>query len=167
MFYVCKGSCLCGTVKNTGKVIYCYGEILPRNNELLSPVKNSEKKSPKDLLVAQLAVWICGLLALFVLLLLIRKSITSLRKHIERVTDRLPKYHDHEDMMSPPPQSPSLQHKDTTLESIVQFQTQHSGWLHPDLYRSSAGSSSEQTEDYSEQFHPQEYFVRISPSVHS
>ena len=58
----------------------------------------------------------------FVLLLLIRKSLTSLRKHIERVTDRLPKYHDHEDMMSPPPQSPSLQHKDTTLESIVQFQ---------------------------------------------
>ena len=60
----------------------------------------------------------------FVLLLLIRKSITSLRKHIERVTDRLPKYHDHEDVSSTP-KSPSLQHKDTTLESIVHYQVIH------------------------------------------
>ena len=54
-----------------------------------------------------------------IVLLLIRKSITSLRKHIERVTERLPVYHDEEDTCTPPPQSPGLQHKDTTLESMV------------------------------------------------
>ena len=52
---------------------------------------------------------------------MIRKSITSLRKHIEKVTDRLPVYHDEDEMMSQGsgPQSPALQHKDTTLESMV------------------------------------------------
>ena len=54
-----------------------------------------------------------------IVLLLIRKSITSLRKHIERVTERLPVYHDEADTCPPPPQSPGLQHKDTTLESMV------------------------------------------------
>ena len=53
--------------------------------------------------------------------MLIRKSITSLRKHIEKVTDRLPVYHDEDEMMSrgSGPASPTLQHKDTTLESMV------------------------------------------------
>ena len=56
-----------------------------------------------------------------IVLLLIRKSITSLRKHIEKVTERLPVYHDEEEMMSQGsgPNSPTLQHKDTTLESMV------------------------------------------------
>ena len=53
--------------------------------------------------------------------MLIRKSITSLRKHIEKVTDRLPVYHDEDEMMSQGsgPHSPTLHHKDTTLESMV------------------------------------------------
>ena len=51
-----------------------------------------------------------------IVLLLIRKSITSLRKHIEKVTERLPVYHDEEEMMSSPG---SLHHKDTTLESML------------------------------------------------
>ena len=50
-----------------------------------------------------------------IVLLLIRKSITSLRKHIEKVTERLPVYPDEDEMMS----QGSLQHKDTTLESMV------------------------------------------------
>ena len=50
-----------------------------------------------------------------IVLLLIRKSITSLRKHIEKVTERLPVYYDEEEMMS----QGSLHHKDTTLESMV------------------------------------------------
>ena len=59
-----------------------------------------------------------------IVLLLIRKSITSLRKHIEKVTDRLPVYHDEDEMMSQGsgPQSPALQHKDTTLESMVGYE---------------------------------------------
>ena len=36
MFYVCQGSCLCGTVNNRGKVIYCYGDLVPRHGELFS-----------------------------------------------------------------------------------------------------------------------------------
>ena len=61
------------------------------------------------------------LLIRLIVLLLIRKSITSLRKHIEKVTDRLPVYHDEDEMMSQGsgPSSPTLQHKDTTLESMV------------------------------------------------
>ena len=52
-----------------------------------------------------------------IVLLLIRKSITSLRKHIERVTERLPVYHDEEDTCTPPPQSPGLQHTETMVLS--------------------------------------------------
>jgi len=120
MFYVCQGSCLCGTVNNRGKVIYCYGDLVPRHSEIFSDSQTNSngRTSPRDLLAAQLGIWVFGLLALLIVLLLIRKSITSLRKHIERVTERLPMYHDDEDMLSPP-QSPSLQHKDTTLESMV------------------------------------------------
>ena len=64
-----QGSCLCGSIKNSGKVIYCYGDLLPRNN-VYSQSKSSETSktsSPKDLLAAQLGVWVCGLLALWVL----------------------------------------------------------------------------------------------------
>merc|ERR1719277_2083160 len=119
MFYVCQGSCLCGTVNNRGKVIYCYGDLVPRHGELFSESGTTNgRTTPRDLLAAQLGIWVFGLIALLIVLLLIRKSISSLRKHIERVTDRLPMYHDDEDMLSPP-QSPSLQHKDTTLESMV------------------------------------------------
>ena len=59
-----------------------------------------------------------------IVLLLIRKSITSLRKHIEKVTERLPVYEDDEEMMSQTsaPNSPTLQHKDTTLESMVGYE---------------------------------------------
>ena len=55
---------------------------------------------------------------------MIRKSITSLRKHIEKVTERLPVYHDEDEMMSQGsgPGSPTLQHKDTTLESMVGYE---------------------------------------------
>ena len=54
-----------------------------------------------------------------IVLLLIRKSITSLRKHIERVTERLPVYHDEEDTCTSPPQSPAstLQHTETMVLS--------------------------------------------------
>lgn len=69
MHYTFQGSCLCSSsVKNVGKVIYCYGDLLPRNNGLLSQSKSSEsgtgKSSSKDLIVAQLGVWVLGLLAL-------------------------------------------------------------------------------------------------------
>jgi len=130
MFYVCQGSCLCGTVNNRGKVIYCYGDLVPRHSELFSDgqTNSNGRTSPRDLLAAQLGIWVFGLLALLIVLLLIRKSITSLRKHIERVTERLPVYHDDEDILTPP-QSPSLHQKDTTLESmngVQDFQQQDS-----------------------------------------
>merc|ERR1719189_2397706 len=122
MFYVCQGSCLCSNVNNSGKVIYCFGDLVPRNTKLVPEENNTkQKQSHKDLLVAQIGIWVFGLLALLIVLLLIRKSITSLRKHIEKVTDRLPVYHDEDEMMSQGsgPGSPTLQHKDTTLESMV------------------------------------------------
>ena len=55
------------------------------------------------------------------MLLLIRKSISSLREHIEKVTERLPWYHDDDDLLSShsTATSPPLQHKDTTMESMV------------------------------------------------
>ena len=86
MFYVCKvpqadikmdsfiicyhnslqGSCLCSQVQNSGKVIYCYGDLLPRHNSIIAPEENKQDSStsPKDLIAAQLGVWTCGLLAL-------------------------------------------------------------------------------------------------------
>ena len=55
------------------------------------------------------------------MLLLIRKSITSLRRHIERVTERLVTGDsgDEECGLTSAPHSPGLGHKDTTLESMV------------------------------------------------
>jgi len=138
MFYVCQGSCLCGTVNNRGKVIYCYGDLVPRHSELFSDgqTNSNGRTSPRDLLAAQLGIWVFGLLALLIVLLLIRKSITSLRKHIERVTERLPVYHDDEDILTPP-QSPSLHQKDTTLESMegMLAHSDMDGTLTPDTDR--------------------------------
>ena len=60
-------------------------------------------------------------------LLLIRASITSLRRHIERVTERLVTSDhsgDEECGLSSAPHSPGIPHKDTTLESMVQLHQQ-------------------------------------------
>lgn len=118
-----QGSCLCGTVNNRGKVIYCYGDLVPRQSEIFSEGQGgaSAKTSPRDLLAAQLGIWVFGLLALLIVLLLIRKSISSLRRHIERVTERLVPGDsgDEECGLSSAPHSPGIAHKDTTLESMV------------------------------------------------
>lgn len=121
MFYVCQGSCLCGTVHNKGKVIYCYGDLVPRQGELFSENDDSTSRTtPRDLLAAQLGIWVFGLIALLIVLLLIRKSISSLREHIEKVTQQLPWYHDDDDLISThSTTSPPIQHKDTTMESMV------------------------------------------------
>ena len=65
MFYVCQGSCLCGTVNNRGKVIYCYGDLVPRHGELFAEGEGgSGSTSSKDLLAAQLGIWTFGIFAL-------------------------------------------------------------------------------------------------------
>ena len=65
MFYVCQGSCLCGTVNNRGKVIYCYGDLVPRQGELFAEGgEQNGKTSSKDLLAAQLGLWTFGIFAL-------------------------------------------------------------------------------------------------------
>ena len=65
MFYVCQGSCLCGTVNNRGKVIYCYGDLVPRHGELFAEgTETGGKTSSKDLLAALLGVWTFGIVAL-------------------------------------------------------------------------------------------------------
>ena len=65
MFYVCQGSCLCGTVNNRGKVIYCYGDLVPRHGELFAEGgESANKTTSKDLLAAQLGLWTFGIIAL-------------------------------------------------------------------------------------------------------
>ena len=65
MFYVCQGSCLCGTVNNRGKVIYCYGDLVPRHGELFAEgAEQQGSTSSKDLLAAQLGIWTFGIVAL-------------------------------------------------------------------------------------------------------
>ena len=65
MFYVCQGSCLCGTVNNRGKVIYCYGDLVPRHGELFADgAEGSGSTTSKDLLAAQLGIWTFGIFAL-------------------------------------------------------------------------------------------------------
>lgn len=121
MFYVCQGTCLCGTVNNRGKVIYCYGDLVPRQSELFTETSNANgRTTTRDLLAAQLGIWVFGLIALLIVLLLIRKSISSLRHHLNKVTERLPWYHDDDDLLSnhSTVTSPQLHHKDTTLESM-------------------------------------------------
>jgi len=124
MFYVCQGSCLCGTVNNRGKVIYCYGDIAPKQFDVFSEKSAaSTRTTPRDLLAAQLGIWVFGLIALLIVLLLIRKSISSLRSHIEKVTERLPWYHDDDDLLSnhSTATSPHIHGKDTTMESMGSY----------------------------------------------
>ena len=66
MFYVCQGSCLCGTVNNRGKVIYCYGDLVPRGGDMVmgDGANPPGATSSKDLLTAQLGVWTFGIVAL-------------------------------------------------------------------------------------------------------
>ncbi len=65
MFYVCQGSCLCGTVNNRGKVIYCYGDLVPRQGELFEGDDDGGGgASTRDLIAVQLAVWVVGLFLL-------------------------------------------------------------------------------------------------------
>ena len=59
----CQGSCLCGTVNNRGKVIYCYGDLVPRHGELFAEGgEQGGGATSKDLLAAQLGVWTIGLI---------------------------------------------------------------------------------------------------------
>ncbi|XP_059080146.1 uncharacterized protein LOC131878243 isoform X1 [Tigriopus californicus] len=121
MFYVCQGSCLCGTVNNRGKVIYCYGDLVPRQGELFAEgTESNGSTTSKDLLAALLGAWIVGILALLIVLLLIRKSIVSVKHHLEKVSDRLPVYHDDDLLSQNSTTSPGPGHvKDTTLDSVV------------------------------------------------
>ncbi len=65
MFYVCQGSCLCGTVNNRGKVIYCYGDLVPRHGELFEGNDDTGgSSSTRDLIAIQLGVWVIGLFLL-------------------------------------------------------------------------------------------------------
>jgi len=120
MFYVCQGSCLCGTVNNRGKVIYCYGDLVPRGGDMVmgdgaSPPGST---SSKDLLTAQLGVWTFGIVALLIVLILIRKSISSMKRHLEKMTDRLP-YHFDDDLISNhSATSPNMHGKDTTMDTM-------------------------------------------------
>ena len=61
-----QGSCLCGTVNNRGKVIYCYGDLVPRHGEMFSDSSKAGagRTTPRDLLAAQLGIWVFGLVAL-------------------------------------------------------------------------------------------------------
>ncbi|XP_059080151.1 uncharacterized protein LOC131878243 isoform X4 [Tigriopus californicus] len=121
MFYVCQGSCLCGTVNNRGKVIYCYGDLVPRQGELFAEgTESNGSTTSKDLLAALLGAWIVGILALLIVLLLIRKSIVSVKHHLEKVSDRLPVYHDDDLLSQNSTTSPGPGHvKDTTLDSVT------------------------------------------------
>jgi len=119
MFYVCQGSCLCGTVNNRGKVIYCYGDLVPRHGELFAEGGEQQgTTSSKDLLAAQLGIWTFGIFALLIVLILIRKSISSMKRHLEKMTDRLP-YHFDDDMGSNhSASSPHINAKDTTMDTM-------------------------------------------------
>jgi len=119
MFYVCQGSCLCGTVNNRGKVIYCYGDLVPRHGELFAEGAETQgTTSSKDLLAAQLGIWTFGIIALLLMLILIRKSISSMKRHLEKMTDRLP-YHFDDDMLSNhSATSPQINAKDTTMDTM-------------------------------------------------
>jgi len=161
MFYVCKGSCLCGTVSNRGKVIYCYGDLVPRHDELFEGKEESGgRATQRDLLAAQLCIWVFGLLALLIVLLLIRKSITSLRSHIKKVTERLPWYHDDESLGSPisPLHSPTMDHKDSTMvDSVIRNEAATAS-------NTSGSLAEEEPDEYCENFCICDYFFSISPS---
>jgi len=120
MFYVCQGSCLCGTVNNRGKVIYCYGDLVPRHGELFAEggEPGSTTTSSKDLLAAQLGLWAFGIFALLIVLILIRKSLNSMRRHLVKMTERLPLYHDDDLISNHSATSPPLHGKDTTMDTM-------------------------------------------------
>jgi len=74
--------------------------------------------SSKDLLTAQLGVWTFGIVALLIVLILIRKSISSMKRHLEKMTDRLP-YHFDDDLISNhSATSPNMHGKDTTMDTM-------------------------------------------------
>lgn len=120
MFYVCQGSCLCGTVNNRGKVIYCYGDLVPRHGELFAEggEPGASGTSSKDILIAQLGLWAFGIFALLVILVLIRKSLNSMRRHLVKMTERLPLYHDDDLISNHSATSPPLHGKDTTMDTM-------------------------------------------------
>ena len=52
-------------MNNRGKVIYCYGDLVPRHGELFAEGGESGGKTTGvDLLAAQLGVWVFGIVAL-------------------------------------------------------------------------------------------------------
>jgi len=110
MFYVCQGSCLCGTVNNRGKVIYCYGDLVPRHGELFAEGAQGADggTSSKDLLAAQLGVWTFGIFALLLVLILIRSSIRSMKSHLEKMSNRLPYHFDDDEMSNHSATSPQI-----------------------------------------------------------
>jgi len=119
MFYVCQGSCLCGTVNNRGKVIYCYGDLVPRHGELFAEGAQTDGgTSSKDLLAAQLGVWTFGIFALLLVLILIRKSIRSMKNHLEKMSNRLPYHFDDDEMSNHSATSPQINAKDTTMDTM-------------------------------------------------
>jgi hypothetical protein len=119
MFYVCQGSCLCGTVNNRGKVIYCYGDLVPRHGELFAEGGEAQgTTSSKDLLAAQLGIWTFGIIALLFVLILIRKSISSMKRHLEKMTDRLPYHFDDDNFSNHSATSPQINAKDTTMDTM-------------------------------------------------
>ena len=83
-FYICQSSCLCRTVRGRGKVVYCWGDLLPLHGDRLvgchiyrrhavltkgvnrfgSEGEGGEGRGLATLLTAQTAVWLVGLLAL-------------------------------------------------------------------------------------------------------
>jgi hypothetical protein len=72
-------------------VIYCYGDLVPRSGELFAEGgEQGGGTSSKTLLAAQLGVWVFGIFVIIIILLLIRKSIVSLKRHLEKLTDKLP-----------------------------------------------------------------------------
>ena len=66
LFLHCQGNCLCSTVNNRGKVIYCYGDLVPRGDEILGAeaVQADGGTSSNDLLLAQLGVCTFGICVL-------------------------------------------------------------------------------------------------------
>jgi len=119
MFYVCQGNCLCGTVNNRGKVIYCYGDLVPRQGDMLAEGAMAEQgTSSNDLLAAQLGVATFGIVVLLLVLILIRKSIRSMKNHLEKMSNRLPYHYDDDEMSNHSATSPQINAKDTTMDTM-------------------------------------------------
>ena len=66
-FYICQNSCLCRTVNNRGKLLYCYSDTLPgqEDNAVYSTVEDSDSLTlTTNLLTAETVIWSLGLTAL-------------------------------------------------------------------------------------------------------